>query len=284
MLENLIVVDKAGLEKKKRKIREEGAGRLHVISDFDKTLTKAFVNGEKVLSLISYLRNGKYLTSDYAEKAHRLFSKYHPIEISSDVSDEEKIEKMEEWWRAHFELLVESGLDRETIKKATEEMTRDEDILFRKGSLEFIDFLYEKNVPMMIISSSIGDMIEGLLRLQGRLYDNVHIIANTLKFDKNGKFAGIKDKIIHSMNKKEILLRGLPVYSIVEKRKNVLLLGDSIGDLGMVEGFPYDNIIKIGFLNEEIEARLEEYKKKFDVVITNDHDMNYVNELIKQIL
>jgi len=284
MLENLIVVDKAGLEKKKRKIREEGAGRLHVISDFDKTLTKAFVNGEKVLSLISYLRNGKYLTSDYAEKAHRLFSKYHPIEISSDVSDEEKIEKMEEWWRAHFELLVESGLDRETIKKATEEMTRDEDILFRKGSLEFIDFLYEKNVPMMIISSSIGDMIEGLLRLQGRLYDNVHIIANTLKFDKNGKFAGIKDKIIHSMNKKEILLRGLPVYSIVEKRKNVLLLGDSIGDLGMVEGFPYDNIIKIGFLNEEIEARLEEYKKKFDVVITNDPDMNYVNELIKQIL
>jgi len=133
------------------------------------------------------------------------------------------------------------------------------------------------------MSSSIGDMIEELLRLQGRLYNNVYVVANSLNFDENGMFVGIKNKIIHSMNKKEIVLNGLPIYRAIEKRKNVLLLGDGLGDLGMIDGFSYDNIIKIGFLNENIEERIGEYKKKFDIVITNDYGMKYVNKLLKEI-
>jgi len=97
--------------------------------------------------LISYLRNGKCLTSHYAEKAHELFNESHPIEISSVISEEEKIGKMKEWWKTHFDLLVESGLDKKTIKKAAQEMTNDKDILFRKGSLEFIDILHKKIFP-----------------------------------------------------------------------------------------------------------------------------------------
>ncbi|NOQ38575.1 hypothetical protein GQ472_06845, partial [archaeon] len=67
-------------------------------------------------------------------------------------------------------------------------------------------------------------------------------------------------------------------------RKNVILLGDSIEDIKMVKGIDYDNIIKIGFLNENQEKSLEAYKRNFDVVILNDSGMGYVNSLLGDIL
>jgi 5'-nucleotidase len=74
------------------------------------------------------------------------------------------------------------------------------------------------------------------------------------------------------------------VFEIVKNRKNVLLLGDGLGDIGMIMGFNYDNLIKIGFLNEEVEKCLEEYKNNYDIVILNDSDMNFVNELLKDLI
>ena len=52
----------------------------------------------------------------------------------------------------------------------------------------------------------------------------------------------------------------------------------------MIEGFPYDNLIKIGFLNENVEENLESYKKSYDVVILGDGDFGFVNELIVEIV
>ncbi|MBU2415738.1 hypothetical protein KKH86_00740 [Patescibacteria group bacterium] len=70
---------------------------------------------------------------------------------------------------------------------------------------------------------------------------------------------------------------------LIKNRKNVLLLGDSFGDTEMINGFDYDNLIKIGFLNENVKENLEEYKKNYDVVILNDGSMEYVNDLLNEI-
>jgi hypothetical protein len=61
-----------------------------------------------------------------------------------------------------------------------------------------------------------------------------------------------------------------------------LLLGDSLDDVGMVEGFDYKNLLKIGFLNENVEENLEKFKKTFDVVLTGDPGMEYINNLLKE--
>jgi hypothetical protein len=50
-----------------------------------------------------------------------------------------------------------------------------------------------------------------------------------------------------------------------------------------VEGFEYDHLIKIGFLNDKVEENLEHYKKAFDVVLTGDASMAYVNELLNEV-
>ena len=64
----------------------------------------------------------------------------------------------------------------------------------------------------------------------------------------------------------------------------MILLGDDLQDLGMVKNLDYDNLIKIGFLNENVDENLEKYKEGYDVVITGDGDFSFVNELIGEIL
>ena len=85
------------------------------------------------------------------------------------------------------------------------------------------------------------------------------------------------------MNKDETILHDFPVYDLVKNRKNVLLLGDTLEDVGMIEGFDYANLIKIGFLNENVKDNLAHYKKKYDIIILNDSSIEYVNELIRNL-
>lgn len=43
-------------------------------------------------------------------------------------------------------------------------------------------------------------------------------------------------------------------------------------------------ILRVGFLNDSVDAKLESYKKLFDVVITNDGPMEWVLNLLHEVL
>jgi len=283
MANDIIITNEKALEKLKYKILEDGPNKLHILADFDRTLTKNFVDGEEVPSIISVLCDGTYLTSDYAPKAHALFEKYHPIEINPKISLKEKKKAMREWWETHFKLLIQCGLN----KKNLEKVVNSSKLRFRKGVLEFVDMLHKYDIPLVIMSSSGlgGDAISMYLEKQGRLYNNIYIISNSYKWDKNGNAIAIKEPIIHSMNKDETMIQDFPdIYKIVKNRKNIILLGDSVEDTGMIIGFDYENIIKIGFLNKNIEENLERYRKNFDITILNDSDKFYADELLKELI
>ncbi len=282
MLENVVVTNAKELEKIKSNIVKDGASKLHILADFDKTLTKAFVNGEKIPSVISVLRDGNYLTKEYAEKAHKLYEKYHPIEINSGISLEEKKKAMHEWWCTHFELLIKSKLN----KKDIETVVNSGKIELREGCLEFLDFLHKYNIPLVIMSSAgLGyESISMYLEKNNRLYNNIYIISNKFIWDKNDYAIGVKEPIIHAMNKDETLIKNFPAFKIIKDRRNVLLLGDNLEDIGMISGFNYKKLIKIGFLNDDIEKNLSYYKKSYDIIITGDSNMNYINQLMKELV
>jgi len=277
---NITISNLKDFERKKEIFKKQGKNKIHIISDFDRTLTKAFVNGMRSSTIIAQIRNGNYLTKDYAPKAHALFNKYNPIEINPKIPLIEKKKIMEEWWRKHFELLIGCGFNKKVINKIIKERK----LKFRKGFFEFLDILNKNNIPLIIMSAGPGDMIKEYLKEQGQLYENIHIIANMLNFNKNGKAISVKSPIIHTFNKSEITLKSLEIYHELLIRKNVILLGDSLGDLGMIKGFPYENLISIGFLNYNIDENIEEYKKNFDVVILNDSEMEFVDNLIREIM
>lgn len=281
MTKNVIIPKKEEFNKKKEEIEKGGFEKLHVLSDFDRTLTKSSVEGRKVPSLISILRDYDYLCPEYVKEAKELFEKYHPIEKDPNISPEDKKKAMHDWWTNHFRILIKYGLS----KKDIQDVVDSRKVSLREGFSDFNDILRTNNVPLIIMSSSgLGkESIEMYLRKENKLSDNIYTISNTYEWDENGKAIGVKEPIIHTMSKKEVSLKRLPVFNKIEERKNVILLGDSLSDTDMIEGFDFDNIIKVGFLNEEVEEMKEIYSEKYDVLITNDSSMEFVNELLKEI-
>lgn len=214
-MEEIIIKDKEDFENIKNKIIDAGFENFQVVADFDRTLTKGAVNGKESPTTWGLIRFEGSLGPEYFEEAQKDFDYYRPIELDQKISKEEKTEKMVEWWKRHFALLFKHGFSRQLIEKIISE----ERIVLREGVLEFIDFLNEKNIPLVILSAGIGDLIKARLERDGRLYKNVHIISNLAKFDESGKAVGILSQVITSVNKHEMEVHKLPVYKELLKRK-----------------------------------------------------------------
>lgn len=280
---SIIITDQNKIDTVKQQWQQDGCESFHILADFDRTLTTAFVNNQKSSTIIAQLRNGNYLDPSYNQAAHALFDFYAPIEKDPKISKEEKYQAMKEWWKKHFDLLVEKGL----TKKLMEEIVSEKAICLRDGAKELFKFLKDRNIPLVIMSAAPEYMIVQYLKQENILFDNVHIIANKMLFDANGNFTGIEEPVVHSLNKSEIILHDFPIFPQIETRTNVLLLGDQVDDTGMITGFPYKTLLKIGFLNEkedgsEYVTHKKQFKENFDITLTGDPDLGYINNLLKE--
>ncbi len=277
----IIIVKPQFFDQQKKRIQRAGASKLQIIADFDRTITKCFVDGKRAPSLIGILREKNYLSADYVKQAKALFNYYHPIEIDHKISLAKKKEKMLEWWKRHFALLMAAGLTRDLVKLAVEEA----DFHLRPGGQEFFYQLAKQKVPLIIFSAGgLGqDSIRIFLRKRGLLLDNVQIVANYFVWDRQGNLAGIKQPIIHVFNKDEAILKDFSFYHQLKKRRQVILVGDSLGDAKMAQGMPHDQVIKIAFLNENNRSDIKAYCRAFDVVIIGDASFYFINQLLKSI-
>lgn len=259
-------------------MKQEWTEKIHILADFDRTLTKSFVNGKKKPSIISVLRDEWYLSEAYRKQAHALFNYYHPIEIDPNIPMEEKSKAMSDWWNAHKKLLVDSWVSRSDIQSVANSWM----IHLRPEIKKFLVFLYEAKIPLVILSANgLGkDSIALYLEKEWFLTDNISIISNAFIWGEDGKAVDYDRRIVHSFNKWERVLSDYPeIYEKVKMRKNVILLWDSLWDPDMIDWFDYDNCIKIGFLNEKEEELLDIYLEKYDVVLTWDSDGEFVRDL-----
>ncbi|KAK7343961.1 hypothetical protein VNO77_13112 [Canavalia gladiata] len=291
VVSDLLVGDPVLLENKIDAIRLAGPHKLQVIADFDATLTKFWVNGTRGQSSHGLLQQGN---PEYDAKRQQLYEYYHPLEFSPTIGLEEKTKLMKEWWGKTHSLLVEGGLTYESIRQSV----ADSNIALREGVSELFEFLEERDIPVLIFSAGLADIIEEVLRQKlHRSFKNVRIVSNRMVFDDDGHLVSFKGKLIHSLNKNEHALdMAAPVHEQLgdmdgptddnasfKKRTNVLLLGDHVGDLGMSDGLNYETRISVGFLNHNIENSLSCYREAFDVVFVNDAPMWGVIKLVSHI-
>ncbi len=279
-MHNIFIQNEKELNEKIEQIKKDGKENLYIISDFDNTLSKAYVNGKKMDSMIAQIRHMGYLGEEYTKLAYDLHAKYYPIEIDPNIPQEIKNEKMIEWWSEHIRIQAEYGLN----KKILDEVIEKSDFTLREKINDFFNILKNNNIPILIFSAGANYFINGFLRKNNISFENVFIISNDHNFDSDGKVLGYKSKIIHTFNKGEVAIKDNLEYSKILHRKNIILLGDSLGDLDMSKGVEHRTKITIGFYNPPDTKHLEEHKKRFDIVITNDSDMSYVNDLLKNIL
>ncbi len=282
-MDKIIITNEAGFQDVEARIKSDGAENLHIIADFDRTLTKAFVDGKPVPSITSILRDHNYLTPDYPDRAKALYAHYGKIERDPSIPKATKKTIMIEWWTKHFELLKECRLNKNDVEKAMMSGV----VQFREGVEDFLKTLQKNNIPLVIMSASGlgGEAIEKFFSNNRLLFTNLHIIGNQFVWDKDGYATGIKQPIITGENKDETLLQNFPVFQIIKGKKNVILLGDNFGDTGMIEGFDYNNLIKIGFLNTDIsEISISHFKQHYDAIVLEDGSFDFVNKILKNIL
>lgn len=278
---DILISNPQEFQKKLNLIISWGTQHLHIIADFDRTLTKAFVEWEPKTSLISIIQDKWYLGPDFSVKSKENFNKYHPIEIDPSVPIEEKKQAMHSRRKDQFELILKSWLTKDIIKHVVDT----EEIPFRDGYSDFFDLLKSKEIPLIIFSSS-GMWYEWIyytLQKIDKLTDNIHIISNAFVRDENDKVIAIRAPIIHSLNKDETAVRDFPVYQDIKQRKNILILWDSPWDADMANGFDYENILKIWFLNHDSPANRELFLSKFDILILGDWPMDEINSILQKI-
>ncbi|VVC26121.1 HAD-like domain,Pyrimidine 5'-nucleotidase, eukaryotic [Cinara cedri] len=273
-----------------RQLVSGGPDKLQVISDFDRTISRSEYNNQPVLSSFGVFEMSDSLSNDYKKKALELLHKYRPIEDDTQMTVAEKLPYIEQWWTSSSNLLKGLNFKYEDITKSIEKA----DVKLREGIEKVFEKLYKQNVPLIILSAGIGDVVELILKHNNLVTDNVSVVSNFLKLSKNDNgmstIQGFKnEKLIHVFNKNEhAYIDTHKNDTLIKNRSNVILLGDSLGDANMDGNIPYNTVLRIGFLNcnltENEQAHLDRYKQAFDIVLVQDQTMELLNYLLDEII
>lgn len=281
LLTNIIYSDIESFNNKVRLLKSGGINSLHIIADFDNTISKAYNDkGEKFQSAIALIRHGGYLTPDYPKQAYELHDIYSPFENSTNYPIELRIQKMEEWWQKHLDLKIKCKMNRKVVN----EIISKNPLPLRENIKEFFGLLKDNDVPVLIFSAGLGDIIEGILEINKINSSNVHLLTNIYKYNDLGFVTGYSGKIIHSLNKNVSIIKDTKYYTQIKQRKNLILLGDSLADPHMADGMEHDTVLTIGFYNNPDDSKIEEYKRHYDVLILNDGTMEFVIDTLRKIL
>ncbi|KAM7387347.1 hypothetical protein PAMA_009797 [Pampus argenteus] len=230
-------------------MQKAGSNTLQVISDFDMTLTRFAYNGKRCPTSHNILDKSQLISDDGKQELENLLNTYYPIEIDSTRSIDEKLPLMVEWWTKAHELLVQQKIKKDLLAAAVGES----DAMLREGYQLFFDHLHGHSIPLLIFSAGIGDILEEVIRQAGVFHPNVKVFSNYMDFDESGVLKAFKGELIHIYNKREGALLNTGHFQELRTRPNVLLLGDSLGDLNMADGVQdIENILKIGFLNDKV--------------------------------
>uniref|UniRef100_A0A8C5FN55 5'-nucleotidase n=1 Tax=Gadus morhua TaxID=8049 RepID=A0A8C5FN55_GADMO len=227
-----------------------GASKLQIITDFDMTLSKFAVNGKRCPTCHNIIDNCKLVTEDsFTYLSHTL--------------------------------LVEQRLQKDKLP----DIVRESDSALREGYEHFFDRLHQHSVPVFIFSAGLGDVLEEIIRQAGVYLPNVKVVSNFMDFDDNGILKGFKGELIHVYNKHDGALRNTEYFKQFKDNTNIILMGDSLGDLNMADGVPNrENILKIGFLNDKVDELLDKYLNSYDIVLVKDETLEVPNAILQKIL
>ncbi|CEF67488.1 7-methylguanosine phosphate-specific 5'-nucleotidase [Strongyloides ratti] len=263
-------------------LSNDGAKNLTVISDFDYTISRfRDDNGNQNLTTHQLFKKGTEISNpNLGPKLSKLFDKYFPIEFSNDLTIKEKIPHMEEWWNLSHGAIIDEKLDYDFIVN----IIKSNKLEYRYKFCELVKRLNYLNVPFVIFSAGIGDVIDIYLRKQIKLIEkNIYIISNSMIFNNDNICVGFSEPLIHTFSKNSsVIKKSDPLRNVVKDRKNVLLMGDSFGDITMeVNSERKGNTLKVGFLNIIDNNLLEKYMNFYDIVCVDDQTMDVPFYIIK---
>ena len=303
-----ILEQKKIIFQKSYKYHDDNDGRkdkVLFVSDFDYTLFNKFnyETGDKYIS--SYgIYNREAFGGDQncvIEERKKLHDYYLKYEEDLTIDENIRKQKLYEWNKKAFDIIAHPDFTFDSIKTMVKLKNDKKFVNVKKNLNKFYEKLIELNIPIIIVSAGIKEIIIEFMRLfnikgldeyieKGRL----SFIANEFYFDeKTKKCIGYNKDIIYGFNKSEHLKK--LVQEKYPNIENVFVFGDLETDYKSVEKLNLDknkNVIGIGFLYyypEEVRdekfkidnnEKIEIYKKYYDVNILMDEGYDYPCELL----
>lgn len=278
----VVIPDRKTFDTKISAMRKDGGEELGIITDFDRTCNNS---------------KGGYSTSFNVLKLTD--SQSHLREIGDMVYDHFRCreqdgtltaEDLDCWWQATITMFDWFRVDRKAVQEAA--LVRDPDnldelfLIPRNGLHELVLCSARQDVPFLVFSAGLGDIIEGFFKLHGIEIPPEMVIGNRLRFDAQGKIdISNASPPITSAGKVGDVIKKLCPQNAILGRKNILLLGDSLDDPNMTEGLDCRNVLRVGYYlrgNSDTET-FERFCSKYDVVICGDQDMSAVIALFDYI-
>lgn len=256
------------IESLKQKINKDN---ICVFMDYDRTITSA--ESEDSWSTIA---NKEIIGIEIYNDLNKYYQKYSPIESNYTIDIKTKEKYIVEWYKKCIDLYYTYKLTKEKLKQCV----YNSNLKFRKGLKEFLFELYKNNIPVIIFSAGIGNVIEQFLKKEDCYYDNIIIISNFIKFDKQGDMIKFSDNIIHTLNKNIDKVNDLNIKEIVQTKEYRIVIGDIIEDINIIGKYPEDKSLKIGFLNKSINENLEVYRRNFDIVLTQENNFYDIEQYL----
>lgn len=244
---------------------------IYVFMDYDRTITSSDSEDSWATSA-----NKKTMGLEIANDLNKLYETYGPIELDYEIDTKEKEKYMLEWYTKSMNLYYTYHLTSEKLKKCVNNSY----LKLREGAKDFLFKLYENNIPVIIFSAGIGNVIEQFLQEKECYYNNITIIGNFIKFDENGDMIKFFDNIIHTLNKNIDKLNDDMLKEKIDEKEYRIVIGDLVEDIHMMGEYPENKSLKIGFLNKNVTENLEIYKKNFDIVLTEENNFYDIEKYI----
>lgn len=170
---------------KLRRLIIGGSSSLHIISDFDATISHP--DGP---SSWSVLECSPHLSAAYREENEHTVSQYYPISVDPTLTNEQRTAAMVAWAEVSFSSIIRESITRQLFHTILDQSM--EGFFLREGCADLFHAANTFQIPLLVFSAGIGDIIEGVFSRMGLVsFDKrrheAHIRADACigLFDKN---------------------------------------------------------------------------------------------------
>merc|ERR1712070_1302721 len=151
--------------------------------------------------------------------------------------------------------------------------------LLRSDLQDTFSMLQKLEIPFIVVSAGFTQVIETIVKKQVPCFPKplTRLVANDMCVPETRVASGHKATALDLVS---------DFTNLSENRHKVLLLGDKPSDCDVAKGLPAEcTVLKIGFMKhrDPLPADLEKQLQHFDVVLTGDPSMSFINQLLSDI-
>lgn len=254
----------------KEKIKKIKLDSLYFLINFDNVLTD-----NNSCDTWSVITNNVKLKKRFLKKLEEIKNKFVLTELDGNIDTSDRNDSLKFLWRQKIDLFRELDLDEKKIMKF---MNKQNNLKIREGAREFFKFAFDNNIPVIIISDGIFEIIYDFLNYNKCYYDNMQIVSNKLFHDSDS----VKNDVICSFNKNELILPE-DINEQIKDRKISILLASTINDINILSKEKLNDSIKVAFLDKFINENFDTFLNYFNIICTHNASFDLILKQFKEI-